>query len=93
VDENSYEELKSSGDYLLFEMPLIINQDIINIFSSNSELIPWFQPILSEKAVEDIKSFILKLEIRNIVTENSGLALWASENSISTILGLDLILT
>lgn len=85
--------LKDDVDAILYEMPLEITTEEHTLFEHEPSLIPWFQAILTEEQFHTITSFINACSIKKIIAENSGLALWATENGIEVITGPHLNLT
>lgn len=79
--------LSKEVDTTLYEMPLVISKEIEEVFTENRGLIPWFQPILTETQLQQCKDFLAKHKVGTIVSENSGLAYWASSQGIEVIAG------
>lgn len=85
--------LKEQVDFLLYEMPLELSSEHKRLFEKDSDLIPWFQPILNDTQFMAITTFLKECAVRTIVAENSGLALWAKEHGIRVITGQHLNVT
>ena len=75
---------------IYFEIPSSLESNykkIIEIFNTNKNLIAWFPSIIIGNDFDIATDFLLELKPQIIVTNNTGIASFASENKIDWIAG------
>jgi len=75
---------------IYFQLPNSFTNDIpklINLFTNNKELIPWFPPILIGNDYSAAVEILERLKPKHIVTDNTGIAYEAYKKGIPWIAG------
>jgi len=87
---NDIDLLNKTNAEIYFEVPSSLEnnyQNYIELFKTNTKLTPWFQSIIIGDDFETATNFLIELKPSKIITNNTGIANFASENGIKWIAG------